>query len=395
MQYLFPILVAILMTFVSSTQMVAHSSSLNQPSAKSIEPYVDPGHDDELFDQYETITYLMSNLYGRIGINDDAMKDLDLGRQEPYDIDPKDLKLVSIQNLGDYSEGGWVKINGESITIYCGSVIVAVTGEDWALMQRCPEEEVAIRRLMATFNEEGHEFVVSINTLKEASQIGEGTHRCIKPSCATDPLVLSTPTAEVTISENLQSVIPASQIGNPFTFPSTSPTAKILQRSAPISPTSNLLLQPTTSSGTTDQANMDENKFTVEDFIEEPPEELPPGRWLSKRSDTYTTNPRPKCLEPPDDFTLSGKLRTISRNPRKTSYTTITGEDFTTTSTVPHDPNRPPPKSSVVTPEWVTNTFFRTFSCRQVWMDYLNMDHFQKRDIVERVLEDLQVAVRG
>ncbi|KAG4035415.1 hypothetical protein MFRU_001g01840 [Monilinia fructicola] len=411
MQFAFCILAPVFMTFVTSSSLVValkDTSSLNQSFTGFIEPSVELVQDDQLFDQYETITHLMSSLHGRIGINDDAMITYRLGRQDPYDIDPKELKLVSVNDLKEYDGKEWVAINGDAVTIHCGSVDVTTTGEDWALMQHCPDEEVAIRRLMATFNEEGHQFIVSTAVLQMASKMRGGTYRCIKSSCPIGPLALSIPTASAMV---LERAVAASQVGSYFSEVTATPAAIGSKGTILVSQVNSKFPKPTTFLTVTTNRmsedslpkSQDEIEFTAKAPAEEPAEQpaeelfeeqLPLGRWLSKRRDPdpYITEARPQCLPPHASFTLSGKVKTFYRNPRKTSYTTITGPGFTTTSTVPHDPNRPPPKPSVVTPNWVTASFFQTFSCREIWMDYFNMDHYSKRDIVKKVLEDLQAA---
>ncbi|QSZ33894.1 hypothetical protein DSL72_005468 [Monilinia vaccinii-corymbosi] len=408
MQFTFPLLAAVFTALLSSSSYAAvlkGSSFLSQPSTEAV-PSVELVEGDESFDHYETITHLMSSLHGRIGINDDAMITHGLGRQEPHDIDPKDLKLVSANDLKDYDDAEWVKINGEAVTVHCGGVDVATTGGDWALMQRCPEEEVAIRRLMATFNEEGHQFIVSNTVLQMATKIQEGTYRCIKPSCPIGPLALSVPTASAMI---LGRAITASRTHSYFPEVTATTAATVSELTVPLPQIDS---QPTTFSAVMHHRasenlllkSQDENEFPIrekteaqaEEPPEEPTEQLPLGRWLSIRhsDDPYITDPRPECIDPPKSFTLSGKVRTFHRNPRKTSYTTISWSGFTTISTVPHDPNRPPPRPSVVTPDWATASFFQTFSCREAWMHYFNMDRYWKRDIVKRVLEDLQAAAR-
>ncbi|KAI9647272.1 hypothetical protein NHQ30_003655 [Ciborinia camelliae] len=157
-------------------------------------------------------SHLLSNLHGRIGINDNAIPNYHLDRQDPHDIDPKNLKLLSVNDIGNYHEAEWAKINGEAITLHCGAVNAATTGEDWALMQRFPNEEVAIRRLMAMFNEDGHQFFVSTGVLQMASKLREGIYRCIKSSCPTGPLAPSTPTAEPSLLDG--AVVASPQIGN-------------------------------------------------------------------------------------------------------------------------------------------------------------------------------------
>ncbi|RAL66173.1 hypothetical protein DID88_005845 [Monilinia fructigena] len=390
MRFAFCILATVSMTFVTSSSLVKHTSSLNQPFTGSTEPSVELVEDDQLFDQYETITHLMSSLHGRIGINDDAMITYGLGRKEPHDIDPKELKLVSANDVKKYDDKEWVVINGDAVTVHCGSVDVTTTGEDWALMQHCPNEEVAIRRLMATFNEEGHQFIVSTAVLQTASKIHGGTYRCIKSSCPLGPLALSIPTAS---AMGLERAVAASQIGSYFLNVTATPAAIVSKRTILVSQIDSQFPKPTTfSTATTNRMpedplskSQDENEFNIKAPTEEPAEEiveeiseeqLPLGRWLSKRRshDPYITEARPQCLPPHASFTLSGKVKTFYRNPRKTSYTTISGLGFTTISTVPHDPNRPPPKPSVVTPNWATASFFQTFSCREIWMDYFNMD---------------------
>ncbi|KAJ8071440.1 hypothetical protein OCU04_001761 [Sclerotinia nivalis] len=390
--------------------------------------------DQELFSYYKTITHLLSNLHGRIGINDDALIDHHLGRKDPHYIDPKDLKLVSVNDLEKYHEAHWVKINEQEIVLQCGAVNATTTGEDWALMHRCSREEVAIRRLMATFNDDGHQFVVSIPVLRAAPKIREGTHRCIKTTCPKGPLALSTPTPTAILSQRAVAASPiaapigtgfsqptATPIGTAFSQPTATPIGShFLQPTASptrghlptiISPTSSYF--PTITSPISSRSPEPSTLMTItrattlEDLLPKPQpedevidntstEELPAGLWLSKRrsDDPYITLPRPQCIDPGPDFTLSGRVITVSRNPRRTSYTTIEYWGFTTTSTVPHDPNRPPPADSIVYPTWVTASFWQTFSCREVWMEYFNMDEWYKRDIVERVLEDLQAAAR-
>ncbi|ESZ94365.1 hypothetical protein SBOR_5229 [Sclerotinia borealis F-4128] len=336
------------------------ASSLNRSSVELVE-------DDQSFDQYETITRLMSSLHGQIGINEDAMINYRLGRQGPHGIDPKDLKLVAANDLGDFDEAEWVKINGKEITINCGAVDATTTGEDWALMQRCTHEETAIRRLMATFNEEGHEFFVSTDALHAASMIREGAHRCIKSVCPTRPLALSTPTAEASV---LEGPVAASRTGSYSSQRTTLSTV-------------------TTSLTSTDSPPI----------VRTPAVELSSGRWLSKRLNIHDMGASPatkiSCRDPPPDFTLSGKLRTVTRKPRRTRYTTITTDGMTITSSVPHDPNRPAPQPSVITPNWVTAEMFQTLSCREMWMEFFNAEHMWKRDIVEMVLGDLEAAVLG
>ncbi|KAF7956685.1 hypothetical protein EAE96_004017 [Botrytis aclada] len=366
-----------------------------------------------LFGHYQTITHLLSNLHGRIGINDDATPNFQLGRQEPHYIDPKDLKLVAVHDLEEYNETDWVRTNEQEIVLQCGSVHAETTGEDWALMQRCTNEEVAIRRLMATFNEEGHEFVVSMPVLKMASTTRERTYRCIKDSCPKGPLALATPTSAAT---NSNRTVAASTIRNLFGEPTAKQSASGLQKptktasqasdhlQAQITSQIGSVTKSTTLMTITRGSNLEdfppesptENEIIQAPVVELPePEDLPAGRWLAKRKeDPYITVPRPECVPPPDDFTLSGRIRTVSRNPRKTRYTTYEYWGYTTTMIVPPDPNRPPPKPSVVYPTWVTNSFFQTWSCRKVWMEYFNMDYHRKSDIVERILEDLQVAAR-
>ncbi|KAF7900414.1 uncharacterized protein EAF01_007716 [Botrytis porri] len=366
-----------------------------------------------LFSHYETITHLLSNLHGRIGINDDATPNLQLGREEPHYIDPKDLKLVPSHDLEEYNEADWVRINEQEIVLQCGSVNTMNTGKDWAFMQRCTNEEVAIRRLMATFNDEGHEFVVSISVLKNASTTREGTYRCIKDSCPKGPLALATPTSTAIISNRS---VAASPVRNVFEEPTAKQSESGLQKpTKAASQTSDHLqaqitrkiarvTKSTSLMTITRASNLEDlspKSPTEKEVIRAPtnqlpePEDLPAGRWLAKRKeDPYITVPRPECRPPPDDFTLSGKIRTVTRNPRKTKYTTIEYWGYTSTSIIPPDPNRPPPRPSIVEPTWVTNSFFQTWSCRKVWMDYFNMDYVRKRDIVERVLEDLQAAAR-
>jgi hypothetical protein len=127
-----------------------------------------------------------------------------------------------------------------------------------------------------------------------------------------------------------------------------------------------------------------------------PSGESPSGRWLSKRiDDDWETRRRPECVDPPDDFSLSGKVLTFVRNSRRPVFTTITGEGWTSTVTAPPDPNRPPPRPSVVTPDWVTASMFTTLSCRQVWNQYFDIvDSFSKREIADRIVEDLEAAIR-
>ncbi|TGO56133.1 hypothetical protein BCON_0082g00460 [Botryotinia convoluta] len=392
-----------LVVLVGSSQAVAS----NQTSVEFSE------ENQMLFGHYETITHLLSNLHGRIGINDDATTNFRLGRQEPHYIDPKDLKLVAVHDLKEYNEADWVRINEQEIVLQCGSVNTVTTGEDWALMQRCTNEEVAIRRLMATFNDEGHEFVVSIPVLKNASTAREGTYRCIKDSCPKSPLTLATPTSAAIISNR---AVAASPIRNIFGQPTAKQSGSGLQKptetasqtsdhfQAQITPQIGTVTKSTTLMTITRASNLEDlspKSPTENEVIQAPteelpePEDLPAGRWLAKRKeDPYITVLRPDCVPPPDDFTLSGKIRTVSRNPRKTKYTTIEYWGYTSTSIIPPDPNRPPPKPSVVTPSWVTASFFQTWSCRKVWMQYFNMDYVRKRDIVERVLEDLQLAAR-
>ncbi|KAF5874490.1 uncharacterized protein Bfra_004500 [Botrytis fragariae] len=398
-----------LAALVGPSQAVASHNSFpsNQASVEFSE------ENQMLFGHYQTITHLLSNLHGRIGINDDATTNFQLGRQEPHYIDPKDLKLVPVHDLEEYNEADWVRINEQEIVLQCGSVNTMNTGEDWALMQRCTNEEVAIRRLMATFNDEGHEFVVSISVLKNASTTREGTYRCIKDSCPKGPLALATPTPAAIISNRAVAASPLrdvfgqptakqSGIGLPKPTETASQTSDHLQ--AQVTPQIGSVTKSTPLMTITRASNLEDLSLispTENEVIHAPtkqlpePEDLPSGRWLAKRKeDPYITVPRPECDPPPDGFTLSGKIKTFTRNPRKTKYTTFEYWGFTSTAIIPPDPNRPPPKPSVVLPTWVTNSFFQTWSCRKVWMDYYNMDYVQKRDIVERVLGDLQVAAR-
>lgn len=336
----------------------------------------------ELFGQYETITRLLSSLHGRIGINDDATKGHSLGRQAPHYIDPKDLKLVWADNLKKYEQPEWVKINEKKIVLQCGIIKAATTGEDWAVMERCRDEEVAIRRLMATFNEEGHEFVVSLRVLQEAYRMKEGGHRCIKETCLTLPI----PAPAALQTRNIFSQSTKSQIGS---HPSSLIT----------SPSVGEFPQPTTLMTVTRLLTLEDSlpNSQVENEITDntPTEELPVGRWLSRRAyepDPYVNVPRPQCWDPDDDFSLSGKPITVTRNPRRTSYTTISGPGFTTTSTVPYDPNRPPPPPSVIYPTWQTASFFQTFSCREVWQNWFNMDDWNKPSISRKIVDSLEAA---
>ncbi|KAF7872422.1 hypothetical protein EAF04_003343 [Stromatinia cepivora] len=406
--------------FLSLSQALASKESLPFNQSSLVSPVNGTlieftEEDQELFGYYETITHLMSNLHGRIGINDDALINYRLGRKDPHYIDPKDLKLVSVNDLGKYHEADWVKINEQEIVLQCGAVNAATTGEDWALMHRCSREEVAIRRLMATFNDDGHEFVVSIPVLQVAPKIREGTHRCIKTICPKGPLALLTPTPTAMLSQRAVAASPiAAPIGTGFSQPNATPIGShFLQPTASptgghfptiTSPTGNSLPEPSTLMTITRATTLEDllPKSQPEDEVKDDvidktsTEELPAGLWLSRRrlDDPYVTVPRPECIDPGPDFTLSGRVRTISRNPRRTSYTTIEYWGFTATSTVPHDPKRPPPADSIVYPTWVTASFWQTFSCRKVWMEYFNLDKWYKRDIVERVLEDLQAAAR-
>ncbi|KAF7901069.1 hypothetical protein EAF00_003290 [Botryotinia globosa] len=398
-----------LAVLVGPSQAVASHNSFpsNQASVEFSE------ENQILFGHYQTITHLLSNLHGRIGINDDATTNFQLGRQEPHYIDPKDLKLVPVHDLEQYDEADWVRINEQEIVLQCGSVNTMDTGEDWALMQRCTNEEVAIRRLMATFNDEGHEFVVSIPVLKNASTTREGTYRCIKDSCPKGPLVLATPTSTAMISTRGVAASPIRDIfGQPTAKESAgglqNPTETASQTSdhlqAQITPRIGSVTKPTTLVTITrasDLEDLSSKSPTENEVFHAPtkqlpePEDLPAGRWLAKRKeDPYITLPRPECVPPPDDFTLSGKIKTVTRNPRKTRYTTYEYWGYTSTAIIPPDPNRPPPLPSIIYPTWVTNSFFQTWSCRKVWMEYFNMDYVRKRDIVERVLGDLQVAAR-
>ncbi|KAF7887036.1 uncharacterized protein EAF02_003683 [Botrytis sinoallii] len=295
----------------------------------------------------------------------DATINFQLSRQEPHYIDPEDLKLVPVHDLEEYNEANW-----------CGSVNTMNTGEDWALMQRCTNEEVAIRRLMATFNDEGHEFVVSIPVLKNASTTREGTYRCIKDSCPKGPLALATPTSAATI---LNGAVTASPIRDIFGQPTAKESGSGLQKptetasqtsdhlQAQITPQIGSVTKSTTLMTITRASNLEDfsPKSPIEnEVIHAPtkqlpePEDLPAGRWLAKRKeDPYITVPRPECVPPPDDFTLSGKIRTVSRNPRKTRYTTYEYWGYTSTAIIPPDPNRPPPLPSIIYPTWVTNSF--------------------------------------
>lgn len=411
--------------FASNESSPSNQSSLVSPVNRTLVEFTE--EDQELFDYYKTITHLLSNLHGRIGINDDASINYRLGRKDPHYIDPKDLKLVSVNDLDNHHEAHWVKINEQEIVLQCGAVNAATTGEDWALMHRCNREEVAIRRMMATFNDDGHEFVVSVPVLQAAPRIREGTHRCIKTTCPKGPLALSTPTPTAILSQRAVTASPiAAPIGIGFSQPTAtgfSPTAAPIRAAfsqATATPIGNHF-QPTASStnsqfptitpppikiGSPDPTTLMTitRAATLEDLLPKSQpedevvggastEELPAGLWLSRRQyDPYITLPRPQCSDPGPDFVLSGRVRTVTRNPRRTSYTTIEYWGFTTTSTVPHDPNRPPPADSIIYPTWVTASFWQTFSCRKVWMEYFNMDKWYKRDIVERVLEDLQAA---
>ncbi|CCD46335.1 hypothetical protein BofuT4_P118850.1 [Botrytis cinerea T4] len=98
-----PIRATGLAVLVGSSQAVASqiSSPSNQTSVGLSE------ENKTLFGHYDTITHLMSNLHGRIGINDDATKNFQLGRQEPHFIDPKDLKIVAVYDLSKYNEADW------------------------------------------------------------------------------------------------------------------------------------------------------------------------------------------------------------------------------------------------------------------------------------------------
>ncbi|KAM0154962.1 hypothetical protein ACHAPG_006187 [Botrytis cinerea] len=404
-----PIRATGLAVLVGSSQAVASqiSSPSNQTSVGLSE------ENKTLFGHYDTITHLMSNLHGRIGINDDATKNFQLGRQEPHFIDPKDLKIVAVYDLSKYNEADWVRISEQEVVLQCGSVNTATTGEDWALMQRCTKEEVAIRRLMATFNDEGHEFVVSTPVLRQASTTREGTHRCIKDSCPKGPLALAIPTSATMLSNR---AVAASTIRSSFSQPTVKHSGSGLNEPIETASqtTDHLQAQNTPQIGSVTQSTIPMTitrassledlspKSPIENEVIEAttedlpwPEDLPAGRWLAKRKvDPMVSVKRPECVPPPDDFVLSGKVKTVSRNPRKTSYTTIEYWGYTSTAIIPPDPNRPPPKPSVITPSWVTASFFQTWSCRKIWMQYFNMDYVRKRDIVERVLDDLQAAAR-
>ncbi|CAD6443652.1 cd907f1e-bf16-47cf-8963-4e6f4cc62ba1-CDS [Sclerotinia trifoliorum] len=400
--------------FTSKEPLPSNESSLASPVNRILVEFTE--EDQELFGYYETITHLLSNLHGRIGINDDASINYHLGRKDHHYIDPKDLKLVSVNDLEKYHEAHWVKINEQEIVLQCGAVNAATTGEDWALMHRCSREEVAIRRLMATFNDDGHEFVVSVPVLQAASKIREGTHRCIKTACQKGPLAFSTPTPAAILP---QRAVAASQIAAPIGTGFSQPTSTTFSQAtaAPIgshflptaSPTNSrfpTITPPPINSPEPSTLMTITRPATLEDLLPKlQPEdevinntstgELPAGLWLSRRQyDPYITLPRPQCSDPGPDFVLSGRVRTITPNPRRTSYTTIEYWGFTTTSTVPHDSNRPPPPDSIIYPTWVTASFWQTFSCRKIWMEYFNMDDWFKRDIVVRVLDDLQAASR-